>query len=256
MERTGERRGETRGRGAYSEEVYERGKRSREDDGRDDWRGGGGVKRSVRVGERGGFRSGGDFRSMSRSRSRSREIERERVGKEAEDGERKGERRRRSSFEYDSDDWRTEKRRRYHRELDSSRHYHGSRGGRDRQWIGRVDYDRRERFVAPSRDRDREGERSHVGKERIKDGVEDSKVELENGQNGDNEEEEKARTYQLEVLAQAKMKNTIAFLETGAGKTLIAVLLMKHKYQVLREQGRRMLAVFLVPKVPLVYQVL
>nr|ABV31244.1 dicer-like 1 [Physcomitrium patens] len=50
------------------------------------------------------------------------------------------------------------------------------------------------------------------------------------------------------------MKNTIAYLETGAGKTLIAVLLMKHKYQVLREQGRRMLAVFLVPKVPLVYQ--
>jgi endoribonuclease Dicer len=76
------------------------------------------------------------------------------------------------------------------------------------------------------------------------------------GENEEKEGEEKARTYQLEVLAQAKVKNTIAFLETGAGKTLIAVLLMREKHKVLREQGKRMLAVFLVPKVPLVYQVL
>jgi hypothetical protein len=67
--------------------------------------------------------------------------------------------------------------------------------------------------------------------------------------------EEQARKYQLEVLEQAKVKNTIAFLETGAGKTLIAVLLMKHKYETMRQQNQRMLAVFLVPKVPLVYQV-
>lgn len=67
--------------------------------------------------------------------------------------------------------------------------------------------------------------------------------------------EECARKYQLEVLGQAQKKNTIAFLETGAGKTLIAVLLMKSKYEMMRKRREKMLAVFLVPKVPLVYQV-
>ncbi|KAL8265490.1 hypothetical protein R6Q59_023620 [Mikania micrantha] len=65
---------------------------------------------------------------------------------------------------------------------------------------------------------------------------------------------EHARKYQLDVLEQAKNKNTIAFLETGAGKTLIAVLLIKSVYLDLHRQGKKMLAVFLVPKVPLVYQ--
>ena len=67
--------------------------------------------------------------------------------------------------------------------------------------------------------------------------------------------EQQARKYQLEVLEQAKTKNTIAFLETGAGKTLIAVLLMQSKHTTMKEQNKKMLAVFLVPKVPLVYQV-
>lgn len=67
--------------------------------------------------------------------------------------------------------------------------------------------------------------------------------------------EEKARQYQLDVLEQAKKKNTIAFLETGAGKTLIAVLLMKSVCSDLQQHNKKMLAVFLVPKVPLVYQV-
>jgi endoribonuclease Dicer len=67
--------------------------------------------------------------------------------------------------------------------------------------------------------------------------------------------EQQARKYQLEVLEQAKSKNTIAFLETGAGKTLIAVLLMQSKHATMKEQNKKMLAVFLVPKVPLVYQV-
>ncbi|XP_061359208.1 endoribonuclease Dicer homolog 1 isoform X1 [Gastrolobium bilobum] len=66
--------------------------------------------------------------------------------------------------------------------------------------------------------------------------------------------EEKARQYQLDVLEQAKQKNTIAFLETGAGKTLIAVLLIKSIHESLQKQDKKMLAVFLVPKVPLVYQ--
>lgn len=69
-------------------------------------------------------------------------------------------------------------------------------------------------------------------------------MRLENGLNGKDEGEEKARTYQLEVLAQAKVKITVAFLDTGAGKTLIAILLMKHKHQVLREYDKRMLALF------------
>nr|GEV47561.1 endoribonuclease Dicer homolog 1 [Tanacetum cinerariifolium] len=65
---------------------------------------------------------------------------------------------------------------------------------------------------------------------------------------------EHARKYQLDVLEQAKNKNTIAFLETGAGKTLIAVLLIKSVCNDMLKQGKKMLAVFLVPKVPLVYQ--
>ncbi|XVF72925.1 hypothetical protein PTKIN_Ptkin12aG0160000 [Pterospermum kingtungense] len=66
--------------------------------------------------------------------------------------------------------------------------------------------------------------------------------------------EEQARQYQLDVLEQAKQKNTIAFLETGAGKTLIAVLLIKSICDDLQKQNGKMLSVFLVPKVPLVYQ--
>ncbi|KAL6559458.1 Dicer-like protein 1 [Orobanche gracilis] len=66
--------------------------------------------------------------------------------------------------------------------------------------------------------------------------------------------EEQARQYQLEVLEQAKRRNTIAFLETGAGKTLIAVLLIRSVSTELQKQNKKMLAVFLVPKVPLVYQ--
>ncbi|EOA39476.1 hypothetical protein CARUB_v10008073mg [Capsella rubella] len=66
--------------------------------------------------------------------------------------------------------------------------------------------------------------------------------------------EEQARRYQLDVLEQAKAKNTIAFLETGAGKTLIAILLIKSVHKDLMSRNRKMLSVFLVPKVPLVYQ--
>ncbi|XP_062091269.1 endoribonuclease Dicer homolog 1 [Humulus lupulus] len=66
--------------------------------------------------------------------------------------------------------------------------------------------------------------------------------------------EEQVRQYQLDVLEQAKKKNTIAFLETGAGKTLIAVLLIKSLSCDMQKQNKKMLAIFLVPKVPLVYQ--
>ncbi|CAH9090311.1 unnamed protein product [Cuscuta europaea] len=66
--------------------------------------------------------------------------------------------------------------------------------------------------------------------------------------------EQQARKYQLDVLEQAKQRNTIAFLETGAGKTLIAILLIRSIYSDLQKINKKMLSVFLVPKVPLVYQ--
>ncbi|KAJ9171599.1 hypothetical protein P3X46_014942 [Hevea brasiliensis] len=66
--------------------------------------------------------------------------------------------------------------------------------------------------------------------------------------------EEQARQYQSDGLQQAKKRNTIAFLETGAGKTLIAILLIKSICNDLQRQNKKMLAVFLVPKAPLVYQ--
>lgn len=260
----GERRGERR-RGA--EEIGRRWGGARDE--RDDYErrkrilevnpARGGVERSDRD-ERSVKRSSGERRSISRSRSRSRERERERKGRE--DGDRRGERRPRSEEGADYDDAKRDAKRRRYRGFGSRADY-----GRDRAYIGSRDCDRRgpprvESRLLPCRDRGRERERPRGGgKEREKD-VASEKVATIPALNGqvegekEKEGEEKARTYQLEVLAQAKVKNTIAFLETGAGKTLIAVLLMKEKYKLLREEGKRMLAVFLVPKVPLVYQVL
>ncbi|PAN51890.1 hypothetical protein PAHAL_9G627400 [Panicum hallii] len=100
---------------------------------------------------------------------------------------------------------------------------------------------------------DRQGKRA-----RTQDGSPaESKVEVDQTVASQKEKpvtEEQARQYQLEVLEQAKSRNTIAFLETGAGKTLIAVLLIKSICDKMRKENKKMLAVFLVPKVPLVYQ--
>ncbi|KAL2653060.1 hypothetical protein R1flu_021188 [Riccia fluitans] len=63
-----------------------------------------------------------------------------------------------------------------------------------------------------------------------------------------------ARRYQLEVLAEAQKRNTIVYLETGCGKTLIAVLLMKSLAHKLRIPGKKKVAVFLAPTVNLVKQ--
>ncbi|KAJ6909891.1 hypothetical protein NC652_020793 [Populus alba x Populus x berolinensis] len=62
-----------------------------------------------------------------------------------------------------------------------------------------------------------------------------------------------ARSYQLEALEKAQKHNTIVFLETGSGKTLIAIMLLR-SYAYLLRKPSRFIAVFLVPKVVLVSQ--
>ncbi|KAK9075164.1 hypothetical protein SSX86_003484 [Deinandra increscens subsp. villosa] len=62
-----------------------------------------------------------------------------------------------------------------------------------------------------------------------------------------------ARSYQIEALAQAIKENTIVFLETGSGKTLIAIMLIRH-YAYLLKKPSPYIAVFLVPTVVLVKQ--
>nr|CAD1820290.1 unnamed protein product [Ananas comosus var. bracteatus] len=63
-----------------------------------------------------------------------------------------------------------------------------------------------------------------------------------------------ARSYQLEALERAVRQNTIVFLETGSGKTLIAVMLLRAYAHAIRKPSRR-IAIFLVPTVVLVSQV-
>lgn len=142
-------------------------------------------------------------------------------------------------------------------------HYGSRRESRDREW--------RDREAKGYWERDRLGSKEmifHLGSweaERNREG----KMGAEKNQecNGSVTErrleepkeklpEEQARQYQLDVLEQAKKRNTIAFLETGAGKTLIAVLLIRSVFNDLQGQNKKLLAVFLVPKVPLVYQVI
>ncbi|GMH17328.1 hypothetical protein Nepgr_019169 [Nepenthes gracilis] len=99
-------------------------------------------------------------------------------------------------------------------------------------------------------DRDRDGKKAEAEINQESNG----KIEKNEEHRKERIPEELARQYQLDVLEQAKQKNTIAFLETGAGKTLIAVLLIKSICSRLQQQNKKLLAVFLVPKVPLVYQ--
>ncbi|KAG8627840.1 hypothetical protein KVT40_003713 [Elsinoe batatas] len=78
---------------------------------------------------------------------------------------------------------------------------------------------------------------------------------------GDQESEhiiDDPREYQLELFERAKQHNTIAVLDTGTGKTLIAVLLLRHIVD--QELDDRLagkpsrIAFFLVPAVNLVFQ--
>lgn len=62
-----------------------------------------------------------------------------------------------------------------------------------------------------------------------------------------------ARSYQLEALEIARKQNTIVFLETGSGKTLIAVMLLRSYAHAIRKPSDH-IAVFLVPTVVLVHQ--
>ncbi|KAL1827714.1 hypothetical protein ACET3Z_006126 [Daucus carota] len=62
-----------------------------------------------------------------------------------------------------------------------------------------------------------------------------------------------ARSYQLDAVEMAMQQNTIVFLETGAGKTLIAIMLLRIYAHHLRKPSTS-LGVFLVPTVVLVSQ--
>lgn len=61
-------------------------------------------------------------------------------------------------------------------------------------------------------------------------------------------------SYQVEALEAAVKRNTIVYFETGTGKTLIAIMLLRNYSYMLRKPSQ-FISVFLVPQVVLVKQV-
>lgn len=62
------------------------------------------------------------------------------------------------------------------------------------------------------------------------------------------------RRYQSQVYEVARKRNTIAVMETGTGKTIIAVMLITEIGQAIKSSGDKKLIIFLAPTVHLVHQ--